>query len=287
MKKIKTSPKHRIMDGHVMEITSMISVTEPVLLDETKADAGRFDDSITDQVEETQSEVVTEPVVNQNHEQFSPNQSDQSKQPLPTDEEVLPYPALPSERNEKKNFWNRLKKEQFESKPNNPSTENKQSAESAERSVPMNQEYTEKKENPSAVVSETMVIRGDVELDTSLFIAGKIHGNVTCSERLETKITCVIEGDVKAKTAVLMGGEVTGNVTCEEQLTIEETATIRGDVVAQTILISGSVTGNVTAAESVTLTKSASVHGNLTSASISVESGATLEGQYTVRKNAE
>jgi cytoskeletal protein CcmA (bactofilin family) len=286
MKKIKTSPKHRIMEGHerkndestqefeILPMNDTSSENDPLPADEVI----EFIDTGREQEASIEPEATEKP-----SDPEPPLTIEVSPERVPIEMPIETI-AVP-EPKERKNFWKRVKKEVVESNLSSVITTETHNAITAERSIPMNQEFTEKKEN--AIISESMAIKGDVELDSSLYVAGKILGNVQCSERIETKPGSKIEGNIKANAAVLFGGEIKGNITCEETLTIEESTTIEGDVVARSVLISGSVTGNVSAQESVTLTKTASVHGNLTSTTISVETGASLEGQYTVRKISE
>ena len=140
---------------------------------------------------------------------------------------------------------------------------------------------------PAAVVSSTMVIKGDVELETSLAVSGKIHGNITCKDQVDANEGSYFEGNINAASAKFTGGQVKGNVTCERRFEMDQNSSMTGDLVAQSAVISGTVVGQIRCSDSVTLTKTASVKGDLYSASISVEAGARLEGKYVVANTAE
>jgi cytoskeletal protein CcmA (bactofilin family) len=137
-----------------------------------------------------------------------------------------------------------------------------------------------------AVISRSMVIKGDMELETSLLIAGKIIGNIICKDHVETNEGSVIEGNVKAKSINFVGGEIKGNVECEERLVIDDTTVITGNILAKTVTVSGKVTGEIKAQESVVLARTAAVKGDLISASLSVEAGAKLDGKYSVNSDS-
>jgi cytoskeletal protein CcmA (bactofilin family) len=139
---------------------------------------------------------------------------------------------------------------------------------------------------PAAVISSTMVIKGDVELDTSLSVSGKVYGNIACKDQVDANEGSYFEGNINASSAKFTGGEVKGNVTCKNQFEMDQHSAMTGDLVAQSAVISGSVVGQIKCNDSVTLTRTASVKGDLYSASISVEAGARLEGKYVVSSNS-
>lgn len=295
MKRIKSPPIRRTLTGHELADMKKMDVYEPV----TDFDQAN-EQALTNENEQTVTQSVPEvtETVQLVEDQVAHKLDNQETQPLehsetPNDAEKTEMLSLESTGekiahvNDRRPFWGSFKSEKQKSSVTTMHQTQLITADQAERSISMNPETTNKSEKSNAIISETMSIKGDVELQTSLYVAGKIIGNVNCEALLETKPGSLIEGNVKANLANLLGGQVKGNVTCNENLTLEESTVVQGDIVALTILISGTVTGNVTAQGSVTLTKTAAVHGNLTSASISVESGATLEGQYTVRKNAD
>lgn len=137
-------------------------------------------------------------------------------------------------------------------------------------------------DDAAAIISSTMVIRGDVELDTSLVFAGKIIGNVLCKETVVSKAGGSIEGNLSALSAEFVGGSVKGNVSAEEKVVVDEDTVIEGDISAKDIVISGKVIGEVKALGTVKLTHTANIKGDLHAASVSIEAGARLEGKFIV-----
>jgi cytoskeletal protein CcmA (bactofilin family) len=134
----------------------------------------------------------------------------------------------------------------------------------------------------NAVISKLMVIKGDINVDTPLLLAGKVIGNIVCGDHIEISSKGCVEGNITAKSIKLVGGEVKGNISCEETLETTEETVIVGDLKVAIALISGEVTGEIRAVESVSLASTATVKGDLYSAVIGVEKGASLEGKYSI-----
>lgn len=182
---------------------------------------------------------------------------------------------------EKRSFWQTFKRQVVEEEVKIESTPVE-----VEKEESLVMSYNAKSngyENGSAaVVSATMVIKGDVELATSLVCSGKVVGNVNCKESVEFKKGGSIEGNINAVSADFVGGDVKGNVTCEDRVMIDEETVVVGDLNAKDIVISGKVTGEVKASGSVKLMHSANIKGDLYAASVSIEAGARLEGKFVV-----
>ncbi len=136
----------------------------------------------------------------------------------------------------------------------------------------------------TAVISASMVITGDIEIETSLVISGKIIGNVNCKDSFESKNGGTVEGNLSALSAEFVGGTVKGNVTVDERIVIDEETVIEGDVKAKDLVISGKVNGEIKAENTVRLTSSAVIKGDLYASSISIESGAKLDGRFVVQE---
>lgn len=291
MKKIKSPPNRRMLTGHefaemkkldtLIPITDMTDIpTDGHSIEEPTVEAAEY--PIVETKNETPAEEIETEIQDPVYQ--IPSQPDVKIEGDETPEDVLEIKD-PDHLKAKSGFWGSFKKEPRSTQSSSDLPDHSEHATLAERPTPMIQQNTNKVEIADAVVSQTMTIKGDVDLDASLLVAGKIFGNVACNKHLETKPGSLIEGDIKAQVANLFGGEIKGNVTCEENLSIDEVTVVHGDLAGKVVNISGTVTGNITAVESVILSKTATVKGNLISASISVEAGAVLEGQYTVRKN--
>lgn len=186
----------------------------------------------------------------------------------------------------KKHFWNTYKRQVIEE----PISIESQSPQTVVKEERVKMSYSAKQSGytseSAAVISNTMVIRGDIELDTALVVAGRVVGNVKCKDIVESKSGGSVEGDIQAETVKLIGGEVKGNIICAERVEVDAESKVTGDVSAKDIVLSGSITGEVKAAGMVTLTHSASIKGDLYAGSVSIEAGAKLDGKFVVQSNA-
>ncbi len=134
------------------------------------------------------------------------------------------------------------------------------------------------RENVS-IITESMSITGNIESDNLIVLEGKVKGNITTRDNIETFVSSLVEGDIKA-TSAMLGGEVNGNISCESSVSVDINTKITGDVEAYDIKIAGKVVGNVTARNSISLKENAVVEGNVTCAVVSIEAGAKIDGNF-------
>lgn len=191
-------------------------------------------------------------------------------------------PETSPEQPEKKNFWGKFKQQVIEEPISVEHETVEVKKEERKPVMSYSAKQTSYSNDASAVVSSTMVIRGDVDLETSLVFAGKIIGNVSCKDAVESKNGGSIEGNLSSLSADFVGGSVKGNVSCEERIVVDEESVIEGDLTAKDIVISGKVTGEVKASGSVKLTHTANIKGDLHAATVSIEAGARLDGKFVV-----
>lgn len=183
--------------------------------------------------------------------------------------------------NEKVGFWGMFKKsasEEIVEVVREPKQEEKR-----DTAMSYNTKQSGYNVDAASIVSSTMVVTGDIELETSLVVAGKIVGNVNCKDTFEAKNGGSVQGNLSALSAEFVNGSVKGNITVQERIVVDEASVIEGDITAKDIVISGKVIGEVKASSTVRLTETASIKGDLYSASISIESGAELEGKFVVQ----
>lgn len=131
----------------------------------------------------------------------------------------------------------------------------------------------------TSIFNESMHIKGDIRSECNIVLEGKVHGNVTTTEKLESFVGSEVVGNVKARSA-LIGGKVTGNVACDERISVDQQTKVVGDLSADEITISGIVVGNVHANSIIKLKHNARVKGDLVSSLISIEEGAMLDGNF-------
>ena len=131
----------------------------------------------------------------------------------------------------------------------------------------------------SSIITQTMKITGNLECDHLIIVEGRIIGNVSTLNNVETFIESNIVGNIQAKSAML-GGKVTGNISCDQNISIDGNTLIEGDLIAKEITIAGSVIGNVTALETLKLKENAIVKGNIKCAIVSIDAGARIDGHF-------
>lgn len=131
----------------------------------------------------------------------------------------------------------------------------------------------------SSIITQTMKITGNLESDHLIIVEGRIIGNVSTLNNVETFIESNIVGNIQAKSAML-GGKVKGNISCDQNISIDGNILIEGDLIAKEITIAGSVIGNVTALETLKLKENAIVKGNIKCAIVSIDAGARIDGHF-------
>ena len=184
---------------------------------------------------------------------------------------------------EKKNgLWKLFKKPLIEVEvDSSKETKKKEKEESVVMSFNSNQ--SSYGSDASAIISASMVITGDVDLETNLICAGKIIGNINCKGTIETKVGGSIVGNISAQSAEIVGGNTKGNISVEEKIVVDIESSIEGDIKAKDVVISGKVVGEIKAENTVRLTASANIQGDLYATSINIEAGAKLNGKFVVQ----
>ncbi|UWQ20742.1 polymer-forming cytoskeletal protein [Jannaschia sp. W003] len=86
----------------------------------------------------------------------------------------------------------------------------------------------------------------------------------------------MIKGDIKTSGDITVEGEIEGNIHAH-LLTVGEGAVVRGEIVADDIVVNGRVIGRVRGIK-VRLTSTARVEGDIIHKTIAIESGAHFEG---------
>ena len=88
-----------------------------------------------------------------------------------------------------------------------------------------------------ATIGRSVVIKGEVSGTESLYIDGRIEGNVNFAEH---RVTIGRNGSVAANISareVVILGKVQGNIQCTDRLDIRSEGSLTGDVVTQRISV--------------------------------------------------
>ena len=88
-----------------------------------------------------------------------------------------------------------------------------------------------------ATIGRTVVIKGEVTGNESLYIDGRIEGSITFKDhRVTVGRNGVVQANISAREVVIMG-KVTGNVECSDRVDIRSEGTLTGDVVSARISV--------------------------------------------------
>ena len=88
-----------------------------------------------------------------------------------------------------------------------------------------------------ATIGRTVVIKGEVSCNESLYIDGRVEGSVTFKDhRVTVGRNGVVQANISAREVVIMG-KVTGNVECSDRVDIRSEGTLNGDVVSARISV--------------------------------------------------
>lgn len=134
-----------------------------------------------------------------------------------------------------------------------------------------------------AVISKSMSINGDLELESQIIVHGQIVGNLICKELVEITNDSIVKGDIRAKSIKCAGADLTGNILVDESIETNNQTKIYGNINALKVEVSGMVEGDIFAKESILLKKTAIVKGNISSPLISIESGAMVDGRVNTK----
>lgn len=128
----------------------------------------------------------------------------------------------------------------------------------------------------TAVITNGMNVRGDIDSTGSMEVYGSVTGNISISGKLN--ILGSIEGDSKAAEIYAEGANITGEVNSLGSVKIGQSTVIIGNIFATSAVIAGAVKGDIDVKGPVVLDTSAIVMGNIKSKSVQINNGAVIEG---------
>lgn len=86
------------------------------------------------------------------------------------------------------------------------------------------------------MISEGTKLKGDINSQNDIRIAGRIDGEAVSKGKLIVTSTGKIEGNVKAKDADI-AGKLEGEIRVTNKLTLRQTAVIDGNIFTKTLLV--------------------------------------------------
>lgn len=127
-----------------------------------------------------------------------------------------------------------------------------------------------------SVLTESMIINGNIATEGALDVRGNIVGNVEALGKLN--ITGAIQGNSQAAEIYAEGARITGELRSEGSVKIGQSTVILGNIFASSAVIAGAVKGDIDVKGPVILDSSAIVMGDIKSKSVQINNGAVIEG---------
>lgn len=147
----------------------------------------------------------------------------------------------------------------------------------AERVIPESKfTGTRKNVEETSVLTESMIINGNMATEGSLEVRGSIVGNVEALGKLN--ITGAIQGNSQAAEIYAEGAKITGDLKSEGSIKVGQSTVIIGNIFASSAVIAGAIKGDIDVKGPVILDTSAIVMGDIKSKSVQINNGAVIEG---------
>lgn len=127
-----------------------------------------------------------------------------------------------------------------------------------------------------SVLTESMIINGNIATEGALEVRGRIVGNVEALGKLN--ITGEIQGNSQASEIYAEGARITGELRSQGSIKIGQNAVVLGNVYANSAVVAGAVRGDLDVRGPVILDTSAIVMGDIKSKSVQINNGAVIEG---------
>ena len=127
-----------------------------------------------------------------------------------------------------------------------------------------------------SVLTESMIINGNMATEGSLDVRGSIVGNVEALGKLN--VTGAIQGNSQAAEIYAENAKITGDLRSEGSIKVGQSTVIIGNVFATSAVIAGAIKGDIDVRGPVILDASAIVMGNIKSKSVQINNGAVIGG---------
>lgn len=120
-------------------------------------------------------------------------------------------------------------------------------------------------------------------------VIGKTNSSFGRGGKLSTIIGkgTIIDGDVKVQNSLRIDGRITGKVTATETVIVGKEGEIKGLIHAKDVLLGGKVKGNVNASGKVLLESKASISGDINASQLVVDEGALFDGKCNMKEENE
>lgn len=128
----------------------------------------------------------------------------------------------------------------------------------------------------TSVITEGMLITGDIISEGSINLIGTVNGNIDVLGKLN--VTGHINGNSKAAEIYAESAKINGEIVSEGAVKIGASSVVIGNISACSAVIAGAVKGDIDVHGPVILDTSAIVMGNIKSKSVQINNGAVIEG---------
>lgn len=88
----------------------------------------------------------------------------------------------------------------------------------------------------NTMVGKGSVIQGDMRVQSSLRVDGKVNGNITATDTVQIGREGEVEGHIHARHAYL-AGRVSGNILTQGKVVLETRAVVLGDIRAMRLVV--------------------------------------------------
>lgn len=145
-----------------------------------------------------------------------------------------------------------------------------------EKTVEMSVSSHKHPSDEESVLTESMIINGNIATEGSLDIKGNVVGNIEALGKLN--ITGTIQGNSQAAEIFADGAKVTGELRSMGSIKVGQSTVIIGNIYANSAVIAGAIKGDIDVKGPVILDTSAIVMGDIKSKSVQINNGAVIEG---------
>jgi cytoskeletal protein CcmA (bactofilin family) len=144
---------------------------------------------------------------------------------------------------------------------------------------------SERDERDVSVVGRGANVEGSLVTTGSLWIAGRIKGEISVDGQVTVAPDSEVEADIKAGS-INLAGRVNGNLIAPGSVELPAQSQVKGDVRAKSVSVHGAVEGNVVAEQKVELGPAARLQGDVTCTALVIAEGAVFQGRSIMAKAA-
>ncbi len=94
----------------------------------------------------------------------------------------------------------------------------------------------EKEARVDTIVGKGAIIKGDLKIEGSLKMDGRVEGNVTVSEIFIAGKDSLSKGNVNCKSAIV-AGRIDGNIAAQTTIEMQQGAHIVGDIICKGLIV--------------------------------------------------